>query len=176
MRRETLLTLAGAATVLGGLIDLLGPLAYPHMAQQPKLMIYVLIDVLLLFGLIGLQSAAGRAAGWLGLVGFVLAVSGVLLVRSSAANVLGPSTYPIGSGVWAIGMAIMGLAQLRPRTRFRVAGYLWMLAVGLPLVAMIFRDHRPSTLATAHILFALGFIAVGVQLIRQPRAVIGNVP
>jgi len=174
MRRETLWVLAGIAAVVGGLTDLVGPLLYPHLAEPARQAVYVLIDVLLLFGLLGLQSAAGRAMGWFGLVGFVVAVSGVLLVRSSSANVLGPSTYTIAASVWAVGMAIIGLAQLRPRTPFRMAGYLWMLTVIIPLVAMLFRDHRPSQQAFAHALFALGFIVTGVQLVRQGRASTGD--
>ncbi|WP_297513665.1 hypothetical protein [uncultured Caulobacter sp.] len=170
MRRETLWTLAGVAAVAGGFVDLIGPLLYPHMVEQAQLLTYVGIDLFLLLGMLGLQSATGQATGWAGLVGFVTAVGGVLLVRSSAANVLGPSTYAIASAVWAIGMAIWGLAQLRPRTPFRWAGQLWFFAVLVPLAPMMFGDRRPSHQHEAHALFALGFIVLGVQLVRVSRA------
>ncbi|AZS22807.1 MULTISPECIES: hypothetical protein [unclassified Caulobacter] len=174
MDRNAVLRLAGLAAIVGGLIDLFGPLVYPHMAQQPKLITYVLIDVLLLLGLFGLLSATWRSTGWLGLAGFVVAVTGVLLVRSSATNVLGPSTDAIAAAVWAIGMAIIGVAQLRPRTPFRLAGCLWMLTVIIPLVAMLFQDHRASRSATAHALFALGFMVAGAQLVRRPQSISGD--
>ena len=99
MRQETVWRLAGVAAVLGGLIDLVGPLLYPHMAQPARLLTYVLIDVLLLFGMLGVQSVAGRAMGWLGLLGFVIAVTGVLLVRTSAAGIWGAASYTVASAV-----------------------------------------------------------------------------
>ena len=68
MRQETVWRLAGLAAVIGGLIDLVGPLVYPHLAEPARQSTYVLIDLLLLFGMLGVQSVAGRATGWLGLV------------------------------------------------------------------------------------------------------------
>jgi hypothetical protein len=47
--------------VVGGLIDLAGPWLYPRLAEPANQAVYVLIDVLLLFGMLG--SAVERGTG-----------------------------------------------------------------------------------------------------------------
>ena len=165
MRQETVWRLAGAAAVAGGLIDLVGPLVYPHLGQPLKLSTYVVIDVLLLFGMLGVQSVAGKATGWLGLAGFVIAVSGVLLVRTSAAGIWGEASYTVASAIWSIGMVVTGAAFLLKRAPFRVAAALWIAAFVIGLAGLALKDQ-----GLAHRLagwcFALGFIAAGVILAR----------
>ena len=168
MRRETLWTLAGVAAFAGGLVDLAGPLLYPHMAEPARQAVYVLIDALLLFGMLGLQSAAGRMMGWPGLAGFIVAVTAILLVRSSATHVLGPQTYRIASSLWSTGMVMMSVCLLLARAPFRAPAVLWIATLVIGLAGLALKDqglaHR---LAAA--CFALAFVALGIQLIRQGR-------
>ena len=165
MRQQTIWRLAGLAAVLGGLIDLVGPLLYPHLTQPVRLSTYVLIDALLLLGMLGVQSVAGRIMGWPGLVGFVIAVSGVLLVRSSAAGIWGAASYTVASAVWSIGMVVVGAALLARKGPFRVAAALWIAAFVIGLAGLALKDQ-----GLAHRLagwcFALGFIVAGVILAR----------
>jgi hypothetical protein len=165
MRQQTIWRLAGLAAVLGGVIDLFGPLAYPHLAEPVRLSTYVLIDVLLLFGMLGVQSVAGRVMGWPGLVGFVIAVSGVLLVRTSAAGIWGAASYTVASAVWSIGMVVVGATLLARKGPFRAAAALWIAAFVIGLAGLALKDqglaHR-----VAGWCFALGFVAAGVILAR----------
>jgi len=173
MKRETLWILAGVAAVVGGLIDLAGPWLYPFLAEPARQAVYVLIDVLLLFGLLGLQSVAGRTMSALGLVGFVIAVSAVLLVRSSATHVLGSQTYMIASSLWSIGMVVMSVCLLLGRSPFRASAILWIAAPVIGLAGLVLKDHG-LTHRLAAACFALAFVALGAQLIRQGRAVSGD--
>ena len=163
MRQQTIWRLAGVAAVLGGLIDLFGPLAYPHLTDPVRLSTYMLIDLLLLFGMLGVQSVAGRLMGWSGLVGFVIAVSGVLLVRTSAAGIWGAASYTVASAVWSIGMVVVGAVLLARKGPFRAASALWIAAFVIGLAGLALKDqglaHR-----VAGWCFALGFVAAGVIL------------
>ena len=165
MRQETVWRLAGVAATLGGLIDMVGPLFYPHLAQPLRLSTYVAIDVLLLFGMLGVQSVAGQAMGWPGLIGFVIAVSGVLLVRTSAAGIWGAASYTVASAIWSIGMVLMGAALLSKGGPFRVASALWIAAFVIGLAGLALKDqglvHR-----LAGWCFALGFVVAGASLAR----------
>ena len=167
MRQETIWRLAGVAAVAGGLIDLIGPLVYPHLSDPLRLSTYVLIDVLLLFGLLGVQSFAGKAMGALGLVGFVVAVTGVLLVRTSAAGIFGASSYMIASSIWSIGMVVIGVALLLNKGPFRMAAALWIATLVIGLAGLALKDQGPVHRLAAWC-FALGFVAAGVILIKTP--------
>ncbi len=165
MRQETVWRLAGVAAVAGGLIDLVGPLFYPHLARPLRLSTYVLIDVLLLFGMLGVQSVAGRVMGWPGLVGFVIAVGGVLLVRTSAAGIWGAASYTVASAIWSIGMVVIGATLLVRRGPFRMAAALWIAAFVIGLAGLALKDQGLAHRLAAWC-FALGFIAAGVVLAR----------
>jgi hypothetical protein len=165
MRREISWRLAGAAAIAGGLIDLVGPLAYPHLSDPLRHSTYVLIDVLLLLGLIGVQSMAREALGWPGLVGFVIAVTGILLVRSSTAGIFGPASYMIASSIWSIGMVVIGATLLARKGPFRVASALWIATLVIGLVALALKDQGPVHRVAAWC-FALGFVAAGVILVK----------
>jgi hypothetical protein len=163
MRRQTLWRLAGVAAIAGGLIDLVGPLLYPHMIEPVRLSAYVLIDVLLLFGMLGVQSKAGQAMGWPGLLGFVIAVTGVLLVRSSAAGIFGVASYTIAAAIWSIGMVVTGAALLSKRAPFRMAAALWIAAFVIGLAGLALKDQGLAHRLAAWC-FALGFVAAGLIL------------
>ena len=165
MRQETVWRLAGVAAVAGGLIDLVGPLFYPHLARPLRLSTYVLIDVLLLFGMLGVQSVAGRVMGWPGLVGFVIAVGGVLLVRTSAAGIWGAASYTVASAIWSIGMVVIGATLLVRRGPFRMAAALWIAAFVIGLAGLALKDQGLAHRLAAWC-FALGFVAAGVILAR----------
>ena len=165
MRQETVWRLAGLAAVVGGLIDLIGPLVYPHLSEPARQSTYVLIDLLLLFGMLGVQSVTGRTTGWLGLAGFVIAVTGVALVRTSAATIFGAASYVIASSIWSIGMVVTGVALLSKKGPFRLASALWIAAFVIGLAGLVLKDQGLAHRLAAWC-FALGFVAAGVILAR----------
>lgn len=168
MRLTTVWILAGLASIVGGAIDILGPAVYPHLSEPARNGVYVLIDLLLLFGLLGLQSATWRRTGWLGLVGFVVAVAAVLLVRTNSAHIFGAASSTISAAAWSIGMVVMGAALLISRGSFQMASLLWIAALVVGLGGLLLKagdlPHRVATWC-----FALGFVATGVTLVREAR-------
>jgi hypothetical protein len=165
MRQQTIWRLAGLAAVLGGVIEVLGPLAYPRMADPVRLSTYVLIDLLLLLGMLGVQSVARPVLGAPGLVGLVIAVTGVLLVRSSSAGIWGAASYTIASAIWSIGMVVVGATLLARKGPFRVASALWIAAFVIGLAGLVLKDQGLAHRLAAWC-FALGFVAAGVILAR----------
>jgi len=167
MTPATAYRLAGLCAVLGGLLRLIGPLA-PDVLQGQALQInWLLTDVLLLLGLVGIYGYSRKSLGLTGMVGFVLAVAGVLIVRSGGDMIFGPGTYRYGAVVWTVGMAVMAFPMLLRGVGHMVAAGLWTLA----LIIGIFSAMRPGEswgVLLAEIAFSAGYIAAGLPLIARP--------
>lgn len=165
MERASTLRLAGVAVLLGVAIDVVAPfLIYPRLVEPQPHLVYVLIDLLLLIGMLGARALTARVTGPLGLAGFVLAILGVLLVRTSPAQVFGQASYMIASAVWSIGMVVWAVDLLRARA-MRLAAGLWIVALVVGLIGLMLKDHGPVA-HMAKMAFLLGFAAVGVQLFK----------
>jgi hypothetical protein len=166
MESRPVLRLAGVATLAGAAIDIVAPfLIYPHLTQPWPHLVYVIIDLLLLFGMLGVRSVSGRSTAALGLIGFVLALLGLLLVRTSSAEIFGEASYLIASSVWSIGMVLWAVDLLRAKL-FRIAAFLWIAALVIGLAGLALKDHGPIA-HVAKMSFILGFVVAGVELIRN---------
>ena len=165
MDDRAVLRLAGAAVVVGAVVDIVAPfLIYPRLVEPQPHLVYVAIDLLLMIGMLGVWSASRGAASVLGLAGFVLGLLGVMLVRTSSARMFGEATYVIASSVWSIGMAVWAVDLLRARM-FRLAAGLWLLALAIGLAGLAMKDHGPIA-HVAKMSFIAGFIVAGIDLVR----------
>jgi len=165
MKQRSVLRLAGAATMVGAAIDVLAPfLIYPRLVDPQPHLVYVLIDLLLLFGMLGVWSASQRTASALGLVGYVAALLGVLLVRTSSAEIFGGASYMIASSLWSIGMVIWAIDLLRAKV-FRIPAALWIAALFIGLAGLALKDHGPIA-HVAKMSFILGFVVAGLDLMK----------
>lgn len=165
MDDRSVLRLAGIATIVGAVIDIVAPFViYPHLVEPQPHLVYVAIDLLLMFGMLGVWSASRRTASVLGLAGFVLGLLGVMLVRTSSAKMFGEASYMIASSVWSIGMVVWALDLLRTKA-FRIPAGLWIAALVIGLVGVALKDHGPVA-HVAKMSFILGFVVAGVDLIK----------
>jgi hypothetical protein len=165
MERRSVLRLAGAATLAGAAIDIVAPFVlYPRLVEPLPHLVYVTIDLLLLVGMLGVRSVTARSTGPLALAGFVLALLGVMLVRTSSAKIFGEASYMIASSLWSIGVAVWAVALLRAKV-FRIPAGLWIAALVIGLAGLLLKDHGPVALV-AKMSFILGFVAAGVGLIK----------
>ena len=64
MERRSVLRLAGVATIIGAVIDIAAPFViYPRLVEPWPHLVYVLIDLLLVCGMLGVRSVSGRSTG-----------------------------------------------------------------------------------------------------------------
>lgn len=166
MESRSVLRLAAVATLVGAAIDIIAPFViYPRLAEPWPHLVYVVIDLLLLFGMLGVRSVSARSTGPLALVGFGLALAGLMLVRISSAQIFGEASYTIASSVWSIGMVVWSVDLLRASGPFRIAAGLWIAALVIGLAGVVLKDHGPVA-HVAKMSFILGFIAAAVDLLK----------
>ncbi|MEP6968418.1 MAG: hypothetical protein ABI906_10090 [Pseudomonadota bacterium] len=164
MQAHTLLRLAGAVALLGGVLRIVAVFA-PELGGPLRVQgVYLTVDTVLLLGVIGIWGEGARRLGKVGAAEFVLSVAGVCVVRSQAAFGLG--AYAAGASLFGVGMAAIGGRMLVDRAAPRLGPALWIATLIVGALGPLLADEEKARLA-AGIVFALGFIAAGLSLMRS---------
>ena len=162
MSRTSLISLGGLAAVLAGILRGIAsfiPATTPDAALQ---LLYILTDIFILLGIFALYGVQYKETGKLGFLGFLIAVVGILVIRSSKA-ITGVNLYPAGSLIFSLGLIILGI-------RLWLANILPIWVVGLlslsVLVGIIvyFVPSLDLLFVVAGLIFAIGFAAAGIKL------------
>ncbi|HZZ35352.1 MAG TPA: hypothetical protein VFE03_06470 [Caulobacteraceae bacterium] len=125
--------------------------------------LYFVTDIFLVAGLVAIFARCAVALGWIGLIGFALALVGFLVIRTG--TLMGVQTYSTGGALCLFGLAFIG-ARMPAEPPFpRLASILWMAALIIG-VAGAFWPIMTWGVFVAGLVFALGFIAAGVPLMR----------
>ena len=162
MSKASLVSLGGIAAVLAGILRGIAsfiPASTPDVALQ---LLYILTDIFILLGIFALYGVQYKETGKLGFLGFLVAVVGILVIRSSKA-ITGVSLYPAGSLIFSLGLIILGirlwLANVLPSW---VVG-LWSLSVLVGIIEY-FVPSLDILFIVAGLMFAIGFVASGIKL------------
>jgi hypothetical protein len=126
--------------------------------------VYYAIDVLLILGLTGWYVSRARKLGGAGLTGFIVSAAAILMIRST--YLFGAQTYVLGSALLLAGLAIMNLPTLLRRDGSMLAPALWLGSLTCGIVAVALASPALLT-APAALLFGLGFVTAGVDLLRS---------
>jgi len=170
MKATHVLRLAGVAAAVGGALRVAAAFIPPEPGSVPLEFLYFVIDVSLLFGLIGIYAAECERLGWLGLVGFAVAATGLASIVGPDADIAGINVYATAVAVIGIGLAIMSIVMLRFSRFPRWIPALWIGSLLAGLSASLLPVRPQAAFLVAGVLFALGFLGAGVVLFAKPTA------
>ena len=169
MKSATVLQLAGASAALGGALRVAAAFIPP--AHTPELeLLYFVIDITLLFGLIGIYASEHQRIGWLGLAGFVIAAIGQASIVGPDGDYDGINVYQAGVAVIGIGLAIMSVAMLLFGRFPRFISALWIGSFLAGLGTFVLPAAPFVPFLVAGLLFAVAFLAAGIFLFSKPVA------
>ena len=163
MDDRTLIRLAGAAAVLGGAMRIATAFVpwAPGVAWLEA--VAFAIDVLLLFGLMGVYFVHCTVLGWAGLAAFVLAEIGIASIVGPDTVAFGIDTYLAGVHAISVGLAVLGLVMLSARVE--MLGAVCWIASPIVGLAAGFIGQGAAGFLIGGILFGLGFVAAGLSLL-----------
>ena len=96
MSRATLVRAGGMAAIVGGVLRAAASFA-PRAGSDVELqLLYLVVDVFLLLGVLGFYELRHEDIGRIGALGFLLALVGLAVVRSSRV-IPGVDLYPVGA-------------------------------------------------------------------------------
>lgn len=167
MSPAQLYRLSGAAALAGGLARVVASFGWIEDALTLE-WLYTTIDVLLLFGVMGLYLVRARALGFLGLASFAVAVAALSFIGGPDADPFGFSTYEQGAATLAIAMVGLSIAWLRARERPLAAPLCWFAsAIAVGVLALAPAPFPGYGLMLAGVLFGAGFVSAGLDLWRR---------
>lgn len=151
---------AAAAVVAGGLRIVSTFIPY-EADSAPLEALYGVIDVGLLFGLVGVYVVSAEAVGVIGLVAFLAALAGVASIVGPDAQAFGIDFYRIGALVFVTGQAGLSVQLLRAR-RMVPSAVLWIATLAAALVTIVV----PQAFMASGLCLGLGYVLAGVGMQR----------
>lgn len=158
--------LSGGAAALGGALRVLTSFLLPLSGRAMTL--YLIIDVMLLFGCVGLYEFQRVAIRFLGTLGLLLEILGAVVLIARDLSLLSSEAYPIGALLFAVGVDLFAIGSWRSRTFPRWILILLILSTVIGPIGF-FTPSLAFLFAASGVLFGIGFMSAGIQVI--PRLV-----
>lgn len=161
---------AGAAAIFGGGLRIFT--SFPLLEDRLTLeWVYAATDVLLLYGLIGIYLSRAPRLGFLGFASFAVALAALSFIGGPDADPFGFSTYEEGAAALVIALVGLSIAWLRANERPLAPPLAWFgSAVAAGVLGTLPAPLPSYGLTAAGVLFGIGFIAAGVDLLRRPSS------
>ena len=160
----------GIAAITGGLLRVIAAFIPWTPDSGPLEILYDVIDVLLLFGLMGVYFATRAQIGLPGFVSFAIAETGIASIVGPDTTAFGIDTYQVGVLVITAGLTLFAIQLLLTRAISWWVPVCWIgsTAIGVGATA----GGNPALgFLVGGLLFGLGFVAAGVALVRLPFAI-----
>jgi hypothetical protein len=165
MTDRSLLRALGAAAVLGGLLRIVSAFVPWTPGSAPLELFYFVVDVLLLFGLMGVYFAHRERLGKFGLFAFVVAETGIASIVGPDAMAFGIDTYAIGVVVITAGLTLLSIQMLAQRIGPRWPPACWIASLLIGSAGSAIGKAQLGFFAGG-ISFGLGFVGTGLAVYR----------
>lgn len=170
MSRVKLIRAAGTAAIVGGALRA-GTSFAPDVVSEIELQtLYFVVDLFLLIGLLGFYQLRCEDTGVWGVSGFLLALVGLELVRSSRA-VPGVDLYPGGALVFAGGLIILCSTAWKANTLRGWVPASLLLSMLVGLIGSLL--GIPSLFVLSGVAFGIAFGGLGFETRSAARQLSG---
>ena len=140
-----------------------------YSARDVKIeLLYLVIDLLLVFAIVAVYAYVHERSGWTGLVGFVLALAGTSSIVGPDCTLGGVDMYVVGATTLSVGLVGLSLGAWRRVVLPRAVCALW---VGSTLIGIggYFSQGPGVLFALAGLAFGVGFLLAGLRMWREPE-------
>lgn len=169
MNDVVLFRILGAAAVLGGALRIVS--AFVPWEQNVAWLeaFYFVIDVALLFGLMGIYFVHRERLGLAGFAAFAVAETGIASIVGPDGMAFGLDAYQLGVFAISFGLTAFGVVMLIKRAGSAVAAGCWILSLLVGLGATVSNQPEAGFVAGG-VLFGAGFVIAGAALVRATPA------
>ena len=162
MSSQQLIRWGGLAAMLAGALRTAAsfwPSAEPGVTLE---ILYLVIDILLLFGIFGIYAFQHERIGWFGFVGFLLAVIGTAIIAGPDGTIGVVNMYAAGSLSVGAGIVFLAVGSWTARTLPRWVAILWIVSTVVGILGRV--TGRESLFVVTGVTFGLAFVGAGARL------------
>lgn len=162
MSSVTLIRLGSLAAIVAGIlrgVTSFLPNALPNTAAIALL--YLLVDIFILFGLMGLYGFLHQKSKAWGFLGFLLAVIGVVLIRTG--EIAGLALYSIGASLFTLGISSFAVGSWTAGQLPHWIPVCWVLSTVIGFVGY-FIPALSFLFSISGVLFGIGFASAGLKV------------
>ena len=162
MAKRTLLRLSALAAILAGILRAIASFVPAGRSSINIELLYFSIDLFLLLGLIGFYAVQYEKVGAVGFMGFLLAVIGIITIRSQYAM---PSIqlYPLGALTFLAGLNLLTIYSTLAKQLPKWVTAILLLSTVSGFAAFAFQNN-PLPFIVSGILFGISFFGIGLYL------------
>ncbi|MBV9903928.1 MAG: hypothetical protein JO346_05035 [Alphaproteobacteria bacterium] len=147
----------GMGAIIGGVMRAAGSFAPAVLSPSAQAVLYFATDVFLLLGVAGFWLKQRASLGFVGALGLVVFVAGILVIR-----VTNGAEYQLGAAVALLGVTLYSAKTLTARSGAPFAPVAWLAALAFGVAGMLSFQPMAMTLA-AGVAFGMGFVAAGLE-------------
>jgi hypothetical protein len=161
MSSTNLIRLGGLAAIVAGIlrgINSFLPSSNPNVTIS---ILYLLTDIFLLFGIMGIYGFQHQESGSWGFFGFVLAIVGLAIIRTGSMS--GINLYPIGASTFTVGMSLFAVGAWIANKLPRWVSVLWVLSTIVGFMGY-FIPGLNLLFVMSGAIFGIGFAGAGMKI------------
>ena len=162
MSSTNLIRLGGLAAIVAGILR--GINSFLPSSNNPNVTIsilYMLTDIFLLFGILGIYSFQHQQSRSWGFFGFLLAIVGIAIIRTG--SIAGVSLYPIGASIFTVGMSLFAVGSWLANKLPRWISVLWVLSTIVGFMGY-FIPSLNLLFVISGVIFGIGFAGAGIKI------------
>ena len=165
MPASTLIRLGGLSAILAGLLRI-GTSFIPLLtAEQGPFLeaIYLITDLLILFGVLGVYAHQHQRAGYPGFAGFLLAMMGTAIIIGPDGRIGNLEMYILGAMMISVGVVLLAIGTWQADQLSRWVPVLWVVST-LTGIGGFLLGGVAWTFLIAGVAFGLAFLLAGVNI------------
>jgi hypothetical protein len=163
MSSANLIRWGGLAAILAGILRGVNSFLPNDISIVAIEILYLITDLFILFGIMGLYGFQHQESGWWGCWGFLLATIGTGIIIGPDGSISGVNMYPVGSLIFAAGLTLLAVGSWIANKLPRWVPVFWVLSTILGFIGY-FSPGLNLLFVISGVIFGIGFAGAGIKV------------
>ncbi len=161
MSSTNLIRLGGLAAIVAGILRGINSFLPSSNPNVTLAILYLLTDIFLLFGIVGIYGFQHQKSRLWGFLGFILAIVGIAIIRTG--TISGVNLYPIGASIFTAGMSLFAVGSWIAKKLPHWISVLWILSTIVGFMGYFIQGLNLLFVASG-VIFGIGFAGAGMKI------------